>query len=178
MQEGKKLPKLTDILESDDEPEPDVVLEVPIKKVKLVVGPGGEKIKVIERKSKARLQVCTAACLSSTNWPMLPFPVLVSPRWPRAGHIRTLAYAFAALAHAVYMDAAGLQILKEEEELSRAFGSGPVLPKAKVATNGEAEPQMTKIMIFGNATQCETAQRMIQEAIENKVCCRFSPALH
>lgn len=60
MQEGKKLPKLTDILESDEEPEPDVVIEVPLKKVKLVVGPGGEKIKVIERKSKARLQVCTA----------------------------------------------------------------------------------------------------------------------
>ena len=65
MQEGKKLPKLTDILESDDEPEPDVVLEVPLKKVKLVVGPGGERIKVIERKSKARLQVCAARCQSS-----------------------------------------------------------------------------------------------------------------
>ncbi len=65
MQEGKKLPKLTDILESDDEPEPDVVLEVPLKKVKLVVGPGGEKIKVIERKSKARLQVRASACLYS-----------------------------------------------------------------------------------------------------------------
>ena len=71
MQEGKKLPKLTDILESDDEPEPDVVLEVPVKKVKLVVGPGGEKIKVIERKSKARLQVCVAARLSWTNLLML-----------------------------------------------------------------------------------------------------------
>lgn len=56
MQDGKKLPKLTDILESDDEPEPDVVLEVPLKKVKLVIGPGGERIKLIERKSKARLQ--------------------------------------------------------------------------------------------------------------------------
>lgn len=67
--------------------------------------------------------------------------------------------------------AVGLQILKEEEELSRAFGSGPVLPKPKVPSNGEAEPQMTKIMIFGNANQCETAQRMIQEAIENKVRC-------
>ena len=65
MQEGKKLPKLTDIMESDDEPEPDVVLEVPLKKVKLVVGPGGERIKVIERKSKARLQVCAARCLFS-----------------------------------------------------------------------------------------------------------------
>ncbi len=65
MQEGKKLPKLTEILESDDEPEPDLVLEVPVKKVKLVVGPGGEKIKVIERKSKARLQVCAATCLAA-----------------------------------------------------------------------------------------------------------------
>ncbi len=70
-----------------------------------------------------------------------------------------------AIKHAV-----GLQILKEEEELTRAFGSGPVLPKPKVPTNGDAEPQMTKIMIYGNANQCETAQRMIQEAIENKVC--------
>ena len=62
MQEGKKLPKLTEILESDDEPEPDVVLEVPVKKVKMVVGPGGERIKLIERKSKARLQVRAMFC--------------------------------------------------------------------------------------------------------------------
>lgn len=61
------------------------------------------------------------------------------------------------------------QILKEDEELNRAFGSGPVLPKPKVTTNGEPEPKMTKIMIFGNANQCEVAQRMIQEAIDNKV---------
>ena len=67
MQEGKKLPKLTDILESDDEPEPDLVMEVPLKKVKLVVGPGGERIKVIERKSKARLQVRTATGLANRH---------------------------------------------------------------------------------------------------------------
>ena len=45
-----------------------MVLEVPVKKVKLVVGPGGERIKVIERKSKARLQVCAATCLSHRCW--------------------------------------------------------------------------------------------------------------
>ena len=59
MQDGKKLPKLTDILESDEEPEPDMVLEVPLRKVKLVVGPGGDRIRLIERKSKARLQACS-----------------------------------------------------------------------------------------------------------------------
>lgn len=57
MQEGK-IPKLDEILDdSDEEPEPDAVIEIPLKKVKLVVGPGGEKIKLIEKKSKARLQV-------------------------------------------------------------------------------------------------------------------------
>lgn len=56
-QEGK-IPKLNEILEdSDEEPEPDAVVEVPLKKVKLVVGPGGERIRLIEKKSKARLQV-------------------------------------------------------------------------------------------------------------------------
>lgn len=57
MQEGK-IPKLDEILDdSEEEPEPDAVIEIPLKKVKLVVGPGGEKIKLIEKKSKARLQV-------------------------------------------------------------------------------------------------------------------------
>ena len=57
-QEGK-IPKLDAILalESESEEEPDVVIEVPANKVKLMVGPGGERIKLIQRKSKARIQV-------------------------------------------------------------------------------------------------------------------------
>lgn len=52
------IPKLSAILEdSDDEEQPDAVVVVPHKKVKLVVGPGGEKIKHIQHKSKCRLQV-------------------------------------------------------------------------------------------------------------------------
>jgi polyribonucleotide nucleotidyltransferase len=33
------------------------LLQIPTHKVKLVVGPGGEKIKFIQRKSKCRIQV-------------------------------------------------------------------------------------------------------------------------
>jgi hypothetical protein len=33
-----------------------VVIEVPANKVKLMVGPGGERIKLIQRKSKCRVQ--------------------------------------------------------------------------------------------------------------------------
>ncbi|EIE20889.1 DnaJ-domain-containing protein [Coccomyxa subellipsoidea C-169] len=111
-----KIPKLDEILDdSDEEPEPDAVIEIPLKKVKLVVGPGGEKIKLIEKKSKARLQ-----------------------------------------------------IVKEEDELNRAFGSGPVKPVLPKPADTEEGPKMTKVMIFGNANQCEIAQRMIEEAIDNK----------
>ncbi len=68
-----------------------------------------------------------------------------------------------------------MQILKEEEELNKAFGSGPTVPKHKLPSKGDTEPQLTKIMIFGNANQCEVAQRMIQEAIDNKVCISVCP---
>lgn len=56
MQDGK-IPKLDAILaESESEEEPDMVIEVPANKVKLMVGPGGERIKLIQRKSKCRVQ--------------------------------------------------------------------------------------------------------------------------
>ena len=57
MQNGQ-VPKLAALVEdSDSEPEPDAIMQIPLNKVKLVVGPGGEKIKHIQRKSKCRLQV-------------------------------------------------------------------------------------------------------------------------
>ena len=55
-QEGK-IPKLEAILdESESEEEPDATLEIPANKIKLMVGPGGERIKLIQRKSKCRIQ--------------------------------------------------------------------------------------------------------------------------
>ncbi|KAK9816506.1 hypothetical protein WJX72_001240 [[Myrmecia] bisecta] len=53
-----KVPPLAAILEdSDSEEEPDVEMQVPANKVKLIIGPGGEKIKFIQRKTKCRVQV-------------------------------------------------------------------------------------------------------------------------
>lgn len=67
LQNGQ-VPQLKDLVgDSDSEPEPDAVVHVPINKVKLVVGPGGEKIKQIQRKSKCQLQarqkhIAASAC--------------------------------------------------------------------------------------------------------------------
>lgn len=55
---GKPIPPLQAILDdSDEEEKPDVEIQIPTNKVKLMVGPGGEKIKHIQRKSKCRIQV-------------------------------------------------------------------------------------------------------------------------
>lgn len=54
---GKALPSLKALVESDSEEEPDLEIKIPSNKVKLVIGAGGEKIKEIQKKSKARIQV-------------------------------------------------------------------------------------------------------------------------
>ena len=43
-------------MSEDEEDIPDEVIEVPTTKVKLIVGQGGENIKLIQKKSKCRLQ--------------------------------------------------------------------------------------------------------------------------
>lgn len=53
-------PPLKVLEESDDEDpdaNPDMEIQIPAKKVKLMIGPGGEKIKEIQKKSKCRIQV-------------------------------------------------------------------------------------------------------------------------
>ena len=42
-------------------------------------------------------------------------------------------------------------------------------PKAAQGEEGEEGPKMSKILIYGNENQCEVAQRMIEEAMDNKV---------
>jgi len=55
--EGKKIPRLADLEDSDEEEVADVEIQVPENKVKLVIGPGGTKINEIQRKSKCRVQL-------------------------------------------------------------------------------------------------------------------------
>ena len=67
LQEGK-IPKLEAILaESESEEEPDAVIELPANKIKLMVGAGGERIKLIQRKSKCRIQARPRAASGVTQ---------------------------------------------------------------------------------------------------------------
>lgn len=64
-----------------------------------------------------------------------------------------------------------VQIKKEENELNRAFGSGPNIDLAKLKAAekaGEAPTRMTTVMLFGDSKAIEIALRMIEEAVENK----------
>ena len=57
-----------------------------------------------------------------------------------------------------------IQIQKKEEELNRAFGSGPEPTKPK----GSKAKGMTTLSIYGDAKGVAIAQRLIEEAVENK----------
>ena len=50
-----------ELIADDDEEKPDLELEIPSNKLKLVIGPGGETIKQIEKRSKCRIQHSKAA---------------------------------------------------------------------------------------------------------------------
>jgi polyribonucleotide nucleotidyltransferase len=55
---GGKVPKaLEELIKDEDEEKADMELQIPAHKIKLMVGPGGEKIKFIQRKTKCRIQV-------------------------------------------------------------------------------------------------------------------------
>jgi hypothetical protein len=51
------VPKVLQELIADDEEErPDVEIQIPAGKLKLVIGPGGDKIKEIQKRSRCRIQ--------------------------------------------------------------------------------------------------------------------------
>jgi hypothetical protein len=52
-----KLPKaLAELIADEEEEAPDMLIQLPANKVKLVIGAGGEKVKLIQRKTKCRIQ--------------------------------------------------------------------------------------------------------------------------
>ena len=95
---------------------------VPANKVKRVIGPGGETIKLISKKSKCRVQVT-----------------------------------------------------KSDAELARGFGGGgggeAVGPGPAGDGEGDDAPPSARLVtidLFGTPHQCEVAERLIQEAVENR----------
>jgi hypothetical protein len=56
VQKGKLPKTLEDLIQDDVEEQPDLEVQIPAGKLKLVIGPGGEKIKFMQRKSKTRIQ--------------------------------------------------------------------------------------------------------------------------
>lgn len=55
-QKGKIPKALEDLIRDEEEETPDLVLEIPANKVKLVIGPGGERVKLIQKRTKCRVQ--------------------------------------------------------------------------------------------------------------------------
>jgi hypothetical protein len=118
---GKTPKALQDLLQDEDDKDesPDMEIEVPSNKLKLVIGPGGEKIKWIEKRTKCRIQRTKDAATLEAGF----------------GASGVQANLAAAIANA------------------HAHSKGPI---------------MVKLHLFGNQSQCEAAEQLIQAAIENK----------
>ncbi|PSC68285.1 Histone deacetylase 14 [Micractinium conductrix] len=64
-----KLPKaLEELIQEEEEEKPDQEIQIPAHKVKLVVGAGGEKIKLIQKRAKCRLQFKKDEEVLSAGW--------------------------------------------------------------------------------------------------------------
>lgn len=50
----------------------------------------------------------------------------------------------------------------------RAFGSGPQLLPPKGAPLPDGQKKMVTVMLFGSASECENARKLIEEACDNK----------
>eukprot|EP01023_Acetabularia_acetabulum_P007738 TRINITY_DN13392_c0_g1_i6.p1 TRINITY_DN13392_c0_g1~~TRINITY_DN13392_c0_g1_i6.p1 ORF type:complete len:355 (+),score=78.19 TRINITY_DN13392_c0_g1_i6:55-1119(+) len=113
-QNSKKIPKY--LQEEDSDEEADCEIEIPMNKVKLLIGPNGTKIQEIQKKARCRIQV-----------------------------------------------------KKTEADLNKAFGSGMInyIPEHRLAGK-EAASRMSIVQIFGSGRAIQLAQRLINEAIENK----------
>ncbi|KAA6420182.1 MAG: subfamily B member 6 [Trebouxia sp. A1-2] len=61
-----------------------------------------------------------------------------------------------------------IQVKKEQAELARAFGSGPQLLPPKGAPLPDGQKKMVTVMLFGSASECENARKLIEEACDNK----------
>lgn len=56
MQKGNIPKSLRELIEEDVEEKADMEIDIPSNKLKLVIGPGGERIKAIEKQSRCRIQ--------------------------------------------------------------------------------------------------------------------------
>ena len=175
LQKGKPVVAAAGCLdeEEDEEAEPDLEIEVPKHKVKLIIGAGGENIKQIQRRTKTRIQVRSSivhALPTSTTRPGSSSTLQVPP-W-QVVQLRKLSCG-------------GVQVKKEAKELERQFGSGaqirlPGKIAALVRDINGTDVEMATIMIFGEPHKCEQARAMLLEAVDNrdqkqkqrqKVCC-------
>ena len=121
----------------------------PHSQVKLMVGAGGEKIKWIQRKSKARIQVRTV-CRTLSGSRHAP---LLRPRMP-ADSAHGLSISDGTLRCKCLV---GPQVKKDDSELKKGWGTGPILtgvPRGVQKTK-DGEVKMVTVMLFGDADQCQ-----------------------
>ena len=178
MAKGENIKKPDILEESDDEEVPDLEIQIPTSKVKLLVGPNGTTIGSIQRNSKARVQIkkeeeeLMRAFGSGPSGPVkLPPGVrqqlqkqkALAEKMAKEGRLLAAAAAAAAplLLHDVSQEKPKEEKKASEEGKEQEDSSGD---EAKP----EAPRKMTTVLIYGDQKTVEMAERLIFEAIDNR----------
>eukprot|EP00879_Flechtneria_rotunda_P013246 GHRR01013831.1.p1 GENE.GHRR01013831.1~~GHRR01013831.1.p1 ORF type:complete len:392 (+),score=150.40 GHRR01013831.1:52-1176(+) len=170
---GKKLPSEKVLEEDSDEETPDLEIQIPTSRVKLLVGPGGATIKDIQKKSKARIQIRKEE--EELNRAFGSGPVIQPQpqpyKGPKAPKGTQLLTAPMPLVTPVQPAAAGSNSYTAENNTNDKDGLevlGDDEDEGSEQQQQQRQRQLTIIQIFGDDKAVERAVAMIEEAIANK----------
>jgi len=165
MAKGRGIPLLAELEEDEEEEVPDATVVIPASKVKLVIGPGGEKSREIEKRSGARIQVQRLEEDLNRGFGE------GGPSWKQKGESTDTTV-----------------ILKKDRDaallaaMRNAAKKGTVTPEDKAEMDSEEaqkererkeeeerrRKQTITIWLFGDGDACDRARELIEEAVENR----------
>eukprot|EP00798_Chlamydomonas_sp_ICE-L_P024302 gene24301-9905_t len=167
-----KIPKI--LIESDSEDEPDVIIQIPTNKVILMVGAGGLKIGEIQKKSKVKLMVGAGGLKIGEIQKKSKVKLMVGAGGLKIGEIQKksevklmVGAGGLKIGEIQKKSKAKVQIQKETEDLTRAFGSGPKPPDPKPQMPQKKGSKALQLGV-GPEAQAQAAAAAAKEAADKE----------
>lgn len=146
--------------EDDDEPPPDLIVTVPLSKVKLVIGPGGETIKAIEKRTHCRIQRERDESELGRGF---------GEGGKGAVEVeRAKAKAMAAAAAQAAGKAKNPAAAQAADVVKAAAATKSTDKASSTLPSSETPSPVARFLLYGSSEACASASALIREAVENR----------
>ena len=146
---------------------PDEVIEIPTKKVRLLIGAGGANVKELMRQSKAMIQVLKSDEALNEGFTGSDFRATSAAA--RAATQKMLDSISASVAADAEDGGASASASDDDDVLRRTDEVSASKDASQRANDGAPAKDVTKIMINGSEESRETAKRLIAELFQRAV---------